>query len=535
MPAVAFGPATPSVTVQVPVPMPTPLGSTYTPMPALTSDHLASLSARGRTRSIPRPVRRRPTALIFPHGLEQEREVPRKMARLKKASVPVAPPSLHEALIARLSPAEQQELESPRKAKTFENVLARALAGGRGSVLPSHELHALSLGGRVVQGEYDRAYAALSRLLGEHHAKAWWELNAILSAQTPWAAHTEGALRALTMFLTEKPKSLAQIKRLFTYVPGGGRFKMQKYDTAKAEKVVNALDRLRRLGRDFEIDPRNITKEGTGKTVEFASAGGHADRFPADVHMWSAVDPDLGLDDARGRLIQHHATYASALAAIRAKKLPKNEEASAIRAMEKLNPHGQILAEHRRLMGSPPDRSAYKAVGIHVANESGLEPREVQETAWADILAARVAKLGLGVGVKPKDIAEKLTRPTHLAAWDMFDVLFHTNRDVLDDAADAVGKTPKHVDAAARDYLLDRKTTAGSSGGGPQRIDDPALAEARLDVFDRLPPANPSKTTAAIASVLGKTKARYQRSERRDDAADGTGQSWAVAFVQVIR
>lgn len=403
-------------------------------------------------------------------------------------------------------------------------------------MLPPAELRALARGGQVVRGEYRRGYRALTRLLGRHNADAWRELNAILSAETPWAAHTEGSLRALTMFLTEKPESLAEIKRLFAYVPkGGGRFRMQKYNTAKAEKVVNTLDRLRRDGTDFEIDPHNIAKEGTGKTVEFASAFGQPDRFPADVHMWSATDPDLGLDAARERLLKHHATYAAALAGIRAKKLPKNEEQKAIRALQKLNPHGQVLAEHKRLMGSPADRSAYKAVGIHVANEMGLEPREVQEQAWADILAARVAKLGLGVGANPRHIVKKLTRPTVQRAWDMFDVLFNENRGVLDDAAVAVGKTPKHVDAAARDYLIDRRKTAGPAEGGPERIDDPGLAEARLDVIDRLPPANPSKTTTAIASMLGKTKARYRRLEGREHAADPAGRSWLVALVEAIR
>jgi hypothetical protein len=133
-------------------------------------------------------------------------------------------------------------------------------------------------------------------------------------------------------------------------------------------------------------------------------------------------------------------------------------------------------------------------------------------------------------------------RPTTQAAWDMYAVLFRhpKTREALDAAAVAVGKTPKDVDATAKDYIRDRRKTTGPADGGPAQFDDPGLRDARLDVIDRLEPSHvpgtkPKQTARAIAAVLGQRKAQYRRrSERGQDAADRGRAAWVAAFGEVI-
>lgn len=121
MPSATFNPRAPSVTVQVPVP--TPVSSRATLPPRTSNIDMTQRAARQRLTNYLRPRSApKPTAIIFPHGLEQES--PKKFARPSRRRTPApvppqAPQSLHDRLIEGLSGRERQELEHPRTAETF--------------------------------------------------------------------------------------------------------------------------------------------------------------------------------------------------------------------------------------------------------------------------------------------------------------------------------------------------------------------------------------------------------------------------------
>ena len=119
--------------------------------------------------------------------------------------------------------ARVQRMKGPTYA-AHRRMIDRAAADRPGLLPTSAEVRALAQHGESVRGGYDDAHKLMTDLLphpGDAHR--WAAINAVLSANTSWLSHTEGATHALALWhRAGRPTSEAALNALFgaTYHDG---------------------------------------------------------------------------------------------------------------------------------------------------------------------------------------------------------------------------------------------------------------------------------------------------------------------------
>lgn len=402
-----------------------------------------------------------------------------------------------------LFPDEQEAVSKwqPGTADRFRAELALALAGRKGLLPTKREVKALATLGEPVKGSYADTGRAMTRLIttpGDAHR--WVVLNAILSAQTPWVAHTEGATAVLALWnkIRGQYMKLGQegrkdlLDRAFgtTHQPGGKGNQildpskprmlgsLTQYGGQKAYAIKRFLA-AHPVG-DYLIDRGDIGK--SQKTPNFGVAFFDPRGFPVDTHMTRATIPRELMDLVRSKPFVRG-------------RLP--DVAAALRAaQDKLN-------------GDYNASLAYKLLGLHAADELGWEPRETQEAAWTGTLAVMLAKAH-GTGNDPDAIMAFLPKDAVRDSWDMGTVLKRAT--MLHHLSD-LGVGQKAVKGAA-EYLTDSRPRPT---GNVETSDLAALKS----VAERLP--------AGVEPAARPLEEKLKMARRRKRASD------SPAFVALVR
>jgi len=343
-----------------------------------------------------RPFAEQKAALWPEHLMGEYHEMPVKV-KLARPLRPADP---------SLLPFEAEDLHGMTTAqrRAIDRHVNRALADKPG-LLPTHkEVHALALAGDPVAGGYSDAHKLNSDLFphGRDDAERWAALNGVLSANTPWLAHTEGATNALALWhQAGRPTDRATLEKLFgdgkrpnvffngTKVvphplPKGAeetyrtRTASPMYFKDKAWKIVSLLS----VPGPFRFDPKLIAG-GSYKTPNFAYAHMSPDGVPIDTHM--------------GKLFR---------------RTPGDDI-----------PRDKSLAKAQKLIyGRSGSQHAFKTLLAETARGMGWEPRQVQEAVWTGILALMAAKKDGGKGASFEEAIKPLSRRAVRAGWDMHTV-----------------------------------------------------------------------------------------------------------------
>src|SRR6266536_1776957 len=85
----------------------------------------------------------------------------------------------------------------------------------------------------------------------------------------------------------------------------------------------------------------------------------------------------------------------------------------------------KYIKEYRKQLMTDPEKSAaYKVAITKAADALGQEPREIQETVWAAIMAIAMLKTG---GLKDNELIPNLTHKLVKESWDMEGVFKDAN------------------------------------------------------------------------------------------------------------
>jgi uncharacterized protein (TIGR02996 family) len=333
---------------------------------------------------------------------------------------PDAPARLSRPVDESLTPPEAARVQKmkPVPYAAHRRIIDRALEDRPGMLPTVTEVKGLAHHGEPVRGGYDDAHKLMEALLphpGDAHR--WSAINAVLSANTPWLAHTEGATHVMALWhKAGRPTDAAALNALFgsthrdegklKFAPGtrnvlahgtkrlvhrlippeASHYAMsglapQNYYANKAHKIKAILAK----GDDYTFDPRDVS-DGSLKTPNFALAHFDEHGVPIDTHMAKLLSP----------------------------KGPADAERRAGKS--------SLLAAQKRLVTKAPVALAYKTLVSHAAREMGWEPRQVQEAVWTAVLALMVAKKH-GAAGDYKSLAAAVHRTAIRAGWDMHTVM----------------------------------------------------------------------------------------------------------------
>lgn len=391
----------------------------------------------------------------------------------------------------------EQERMAKMKQQTRDDMSRmtdRAIGNKKGPLPTNREITALAHLGSPSKGGYADAGTMLHDMLGSvHDVHRWAAINAVLSAQTPWVEHTEGATRALAMWhKLGRPQDTPTLQRLFDHAHGAyvtgrlfgptdaktegynpmvrgtwkdddkparkkapARLAPSFYDAVKARKLVTILSRP-----DFLIDPDEISATKF-KTPNFALA--HVDHrgVPIDTHM--------------AKLLH----------------VPGRMSAKV------------LLQAQKDLIDSPAVTMAYKSLIEHSARELGWEPRQVQEAVWVGVLSLMLAKNHGATSVD--HVVDLLHQRAQRAGWDMHTVF---ESPLMVRSLGALGAEGDKFTAAVRDSRA-RHPVAGAV---PPLITDPAAIQGALD---RVPADTPA-AAKPIARALHLSRSTPRRSSSFD-------------------
>jgi 2'-5' RNA ligase len=265
--------------------------------------------------------------------------------------------------------------------------------------------------GESARGQYEGAAHALHDMLGRHDAIHWAALNAVLSPQTEYGAHTLGATRLMRMWTDAgRPRDDEGVNnvidRFVSYGrpegdPEGRHLGRQAYwawerGGFKEKKVRELLKKHAHEITEDDIGPAHSSV----KTRDFFLAALGHPTSPTDVHMGKF--PFAQLTAPGGKIITDD-------------------------DLRNMIGHGgkdyikQVKAGQEALLGDPAFHKAFKVWTSRAAERLGWPVHETQEAAWATLLAAHVLKTRdnplTGRRFTPDEIIDNLTHTTVGSAW----------------------------------------------------------------------------------------------------------------------
>lgn len=417
----------------------------------------------------------------------------------------------------QLFPEENADVAGLKNASVRElnTNIRQGLSDKEGTIPTVSELTSLAQLGEPVRGSHADQRDVMTELLRKpEDADRWATINAILSANSLFTAHTKDSLRGFANWVSEgrptDPKGLDRVfgttQKVTEQTPTGNKTKTVMTDWGmwpqkgtedatmsvwgdKVEKIKRFLSEVRQSEYKGGVHWGDIS-QGSYKTPNFGLSFVDPRGTALDTHMARLLTP--------GRPFHRTALYqlAKGTGSARVVEGIKN-------ARDKLITRGPVYFAYKTLLG-------------HAAKQLGWSPREVQETVWTALMSIMAAK-----GHNPdlvtdepraEDIVATLDRKSIAKGWDLTGLL--TDPGVIR-SLELVGVNAKEVSNVAKRARARRTKLAGT---GPASVERGAYAPLEA-VARRLEPAD--SRTAAAQPILDALKKRgYARDETSTQEGD---------------